>query len=58
MVAYRMEKLLLISPVWHYGSIAFSFSYAHNERLVAQAKELAFNYKLSVTALKANIKLA
>lgn len=25
---------------------------------VAQAKELAFNYKLSVTALKANIELA
>ena len=27
-------------------------------RLVAQAKELASNYKLSVTALKANIELA
>lgn len=53
-----MEKLLLISPVWYHGSIAFSFSYAHNERLVAQAKELASNYKLSVTALKANIELA
>lgn len=58
MVASRMEKLLLISPVWYHGSTAFSFSYAHNERLVAQAKELASNYKLSVTALKANIELA